>query len=185
MKCSTCATPIDKSLYFALEHDAHDILRLHGGYVYFWTVEDCYGEMVVKIGFTINLEQRISAFARSGHKGVVVPDTVVMHLGSLAGAISGGRRMEKALHAAFRDEHVVGEWFRYSDRIACTMDMLLDEFCADKCCSDATSHEHRAIDALTREAMEGMFSHLMGTVDGALAQWNDEIVSFVETEVAS
>jgi hypothetical protein len=167
MKCSACSTPMEKSLYFALEHDAHDVLRVHGGYVYFWAAESAGGESFVKIGHTINLEQRLAAFRRP-KPGVVVPDMVNMEFGELYGVISGGRRMEKALHLAFRDEHEVGEWFFMSDRIHFVIDALLDEWCADPCCSEAPHLERRAMDVAMHEALSGSRKQLMGTLQAAL-----------------
>lgn len=176
MKCSSCASPIEKAMYFALEHEAIDIVREGGSRVYFYVAGGMDVEEYVKIGTSIDVDRRIASFQSGSRGGVVVPEDVLdIRYGELAGVIPGGRRVEKALHHAFRDEHVRGEWFIYSDRIQCILDQLLDEWCRDDCC--APNETQAAYNQIIREAIDGPFLGVTRTLNAGIADYESEPVA--------
>lgn len=71
--------------------------------------------LYVKIGTTGNLRRRIRELEL--RRGCRFPDDIEDVPVELVGTLWGGEDCERALHQAFADLHVVGEWFRYEGRM--------------------------------------------------------------------
>jgi len=69
----------------------------------------------VKIGGTNDLRRRIREIDR--RRGCKFPSDIEDVPAELIGTLWGSEDCERALHQAFSDLHVVGEWFRYEGRM--------------------------------------------------------------------
>ncbi len=82
-------------------HPSQGTSRLHT-YVYFISCRSS-----IKIGYTRNVEQRVS------HIQMLSPTPV-----QAVALLIGGQQLESALHARFAEYHIHGEWFRNKGRLA-------------------------------------------------------------------
>jgi hypothetical protein len=84
--------------------------RKNGGYVYFMRVD---GRGPVKIGFSVNVAQRLSNHGVSNSGKPV-----------LVASMHGTKATEKRLHNKYGDLHIKGEWFKYTGALKAFVEAL-------------------------------------------------------------
>ena len=106
-------------------------------YVYFLRATAAEGD-AVKIGTTTDPRGRMAALKTDNTKR---PDWVrpaetrlVLH-----GWVNGDQELERALHRAFADYQIVGEWFDFRD-ICIAVNCLLNDWCL---CAGCVSERNR------------------------------------------
>lgn len=97
--------------------DAQSALARANAKVYFLGIDD----EVVKIGFSINVDARVSQIR---HGSSLAPDGYDRKRAQLIGTTEGGQSVESTLHQVLRPHRIVGEWFRLHDDVRAVINFL-------------------------------------------------------------